>query len=150
MSVGVISKSGFRRARRQQIGTRVTFSGRRVLVVEDDFLVSLTTVDFLESVGCDVVGPAARLAMAVWLARSESLDAALLDINIAGAMVWPVAEELRRRDVPFIFLSAHPRLNEIPIPFATVPRLEKPLEENRLLRQLSAIWDASCGDPIPA
>ena len=110
----------------------VTFAGRRVLVVEDDFL---------ESVGCEVVGPAARLAAAFELAQSESLDAAVLDINIAGDMVWPVAEVLRRRGVPFIFLSAHPRLSEIPIPFAAVPRLEKPLEQDRLLRQLSAIWD---------
>jgi len=119
-------------------------------VVEDEFLVSLTTVDFLESIGCEVVGPAARLAAAFELAQSESLDAAVLDINIAGDMVWPVAEELRRRDVPFIFLSAHPRLSEIPIPFAAVPRLEKPLEQNRLLCQLRAIWDASSGEPISA
>jgi len=129
---------------------RVTFAGRRVLVVEDDFLVSLTTVDFLESIGCEVVGPAARLAAAFELARSESLDAAVLDINIAGDMVWPVAEILRRRGVPFIFLSAHARFSEIPIPFAAVPRLDKPLEQNRLLRQLSAIWDTSCRERISA
>jgi CheY-like chemotaxis protein len=118
------------------------------LVVEDDFLVSLTTVDFLESLGCEVVGPAARLAAAFEVAQSESLDAAVLDINIAGDMVWPVAEVLRRRAIPFIFLSAHPWLSEIPIPFAAVPRLEKPLEQNRLLRQLSAIWGAACDERI--
>ena len=118
----------------------MTFVGRRVLVVEDDFLVSLMTVDFLESIGCEVVGPAARLAAALQLAQSESLDAAVLDINLAGDIVWPVAEVLQRRDVPFIFLSAHPRLSEVPILFAAAPRLEKPLEQNRLLRQLSAIW----------
>jgi len=128
----------------------VTFAGRRVLVVEDEFLISLTTVDFLEGLGCEVVGPAARLAVAFELAQSESLDAAVLDINIAGDMVWLVAEVLRRRGVPFIFLSAHPRLSEIPISFAAVPRLEKPLEQDRLLRQLGAIWDASSGEPISA
>jgi CheY-like chemotaxis protein len=119
----------------------VTFAGRRVLVVEDDFLVSLATVDFLESIGCEVVGPAASLAAAFKLSQSESLNAAVLDINIAGDMVWPVAEELQRRGVPFIFLSAHSRPSEIPIAFAAVPRLDKPLEQIRLLRQLSAIWD---------
>ena len=118
-------------------------------MVEDEFLISLTMVDFLESLGCEVVGPAARLAAAFELAQSESLDAAVLDINIGGDMVWPVAEVLRRRGVPFIFLSAHPRLSEIPILFAAVPRLEKPLEQNRLLRQLSAIWDVPC-EPISA
>ena len=128
----------------------MTFAGRRVLVVEDDFLVSLATVDFLESLGCEVVGPAARLAAAFELAQSESLDAALLDINIAGDMVWPVAEVLRRRAIPFIFLSAHSRLSEVPMLLAAAPRLEKPLEQNRLLRQLSAIWDASPAEPISA
>jgi len=126
----------------------VTFSGRRILVVEDEFLISVTTVDFLESLGCEVVGPAARVAEAFELAKSEALDAALLDINIAGDMVWPVAEVLRRKGVPFILLSAHPRLSEIPALLAAAPRLEKPLEQNHLLRQLSAIWDASIGTPM--
>ena len=126
----------------------MTFAGRRVLVVEDEFLISLTTVEFLESLGCEVVGPAARLAAAFELAQSEALDAAVLDINIAGDMVWPVAEVLRRRGIPFIFLSAHPRLGEFPMPFAAIPHLEKPLEQNRLLRELSAIWGGSCDDPM--
>ena len=126
----------------------MTFVGRRVLVVEDEFLVSLTTIDLLESIGCEIVGPTARLAAAVQLAQSESLDAAVLDINIAGDMVWPVAEELRRRGVPFLFLSTYPQQNVIPVLFASAPRLEKPLEQNRLLRHLSAIWGASYGEPI--
>jgi CheY-like chemotaxis protein len=126
----------------------MTFAGRRVLVVEDEFLVSLMTIDLLESIGCEVVGPATRLAAAVQLAQSESLDAAVLDINIAGDMIWPVAEELRRRGVPFLFLSAYPQLNVIPVLFSIAPHLEKPLEQSRLLRHLSAIWEASCGEPI--
>jgi CheY-like chemotaxis protein len=126
----------------------MAFAGRRVLMVEDEFLVSLTTIDLLESIGCEIVGPATRLAAAVQLAQSESLDAAVLDINIAGDMIWPVAEELRRRGVPFLFLSAYPQLNVIPVLFATALHLEKPLEQSRLLRHLSAIWEASCGEPI--
>ena len=125
------------------------FVGRRILVVEDEFLVSLATIDFLESIGCEIVGPAAGLAAAVHLAQSESLDAAVLDINIAGEMIWPVAAELQHRGVPFLFLSAHTPLMVFPTLFAAAPRLEKPLEHNRLLRHLSAIWGASCGE-IPA
>src|SRR5665213_1154951 len=108
----------------------MTFAGRRVLVVEDEFLVSLTTTDFLEDIGCEVVGPAASLAAAIRLAESEPLDAAVLDINIAGDMIWPVAEELRRRDVPFLFLSEYTQFTAIPVLFAAAPRLEKPLEQN--------------------
>src|SRR5262249_43370888 len=94
------------------------------------------------------VGPAARLAEAVQLAQSEALDAALLDIDIAGDMIWPVAEELQRRGVPFVFLSAYPRLDVVPAAFAAIPRLDKPLETKRLLGYLSAIWESSARDSI--
>lgn len=118
----------------------MTFIGRRVLVVEDEFLVSLVTVDLLHSVGCMVVGPAARIAAALKFAQSESLDAAVLDIDIAGDTIWPVAEELRRRSVPFLFLSAHAHQGLIPATFAAALRLDKPVEKDRLLRGLNALW----------
>ena len=127
----------------------MTFAGRRVLVVEDEFLVSLATIDFLESIGCEIVGPAAHLAAAVQLAQSESFDAAVLDINIAGEMIWPVAAELQCRAVPFLFLTAHPKLNVVPLLFAAAPRLEIPLEQNRLLRHLGAIWGNSADEASP-
>jgi len=120
----------------------MAFEGRRVLVVEDEFLVALTMIDFLEPLGCEVVGPAASLPVALELARSEPLDAAVLDMNIAGAMIWPVARALRRRRVPFVFLSAYCDLEVVSGPFAATPCLEKPLEQSRLLRHLHAIWDA--------
>jgi CheY-like chemotaxis protein len=126
----------------------MTSAGKRVLVVEDDFLVSLTTTDFLESLGCVVVGPANCLAAALQLAQSEPLDAAILDINVAGEMIWPVAEELRRRDVPFLFLSAYHQPHVAPEIFAAIPHLEKPLEHFGLLRHLRAIWGGSCAEPV--
>jgi CheY-like chemotaxis protein len=117
-------------------------AGRRVLVVEDEYLAALTTIDFLQRIGCQVVGPAARLPAALQLARTEALDAAVLDINIAGAMVWPVAEKLLRRGVPYLFLSAYSEQNMIPARFATAPCLAKPLEQDRLFQQLKVMWDA--------
>jgi CheY-like chemotaxis protein len=123
-------------------------AGKRVLVVEDDFLVSLTTTDFLESLGCEVVGPANCLAAALQLAQSEPLNAAILDINIAGEMIWPVAEELQRRDVPFLFLSAYHQPNVAPNIFAAAPHLEKPLERNASLRHLRAIRGGSSAKPV--
>jgi DNA-binding response OmpR family regulator len=121
---------------------------RRVLVVEDDFLVSLTTTDFLEGIGCEVVGPAACIATALQLAQSEALDAAILDINIGGEMIWPVAEELRRRNVPFLFLSAYHHHSVSPDIFTAAPHLEKPLEQFGMLRHLRALWGASPGAPV--
>jgi DNA-binding NarL/FixJ family response regulator len=94
------------------------FSGRRVLVVEDEFLVSLATTDLLESIGCEIVGPAASLATAVQLAQLEALDAAVLDINIAGELIWPAAAELQHRRVPFLFVLRphHPSRQSGPAP----------------------------------
>jgi len=116
------------------------FAGRRILVVEDDFLVSLDTIEVLKDAGCTVVGPAADFATAMHLAQSELLDAAILDVNIAGKLIWPVAEELNRRGVTILILSAYPKQSIAPAAFAAVPRLGKPLERGRLLDQLSALW----------
>jgi CheY-like chemotaxis protein len=117
-----------------------SFAGRRVLVVEDEFLVSLATTDLLESLGCVIVGPAPGLSAALQLAQSEALDAAILDVDLAGKKVWPVAERLQRRSVPFLFLSAHDRLAGAPPIFAAGPHLQKPLEPNRLIGELATMW----------
>jgi CheY-like chemotaxis protein len=118
----------------------MAFTGRRVLVVEDEYLVSLATTDLLESVGCVILGPEARLAKAVRSAESEALDAAVLDIDVAGELVWPVADALLRRSVPFLFLSAYAHQDVVPARFAAVVRLDKPLEKDRLLRCLDTMW----------
>lgn len=129
----------------------MTFDGRRVLVVEDEFLVSLVTTDLLESVGCEIVGPAAHLATAVQLAQSESLDAAVLDIDIAGERIWPVASELQHRGVPFVFLSAFAPKMTLPARFAATLRLDKPLVSHRLLDHLRAIWEVPADEaPKPS
>jgi CheY-like chemotaxis protein len=68
---------------------RATLRGARILVVEDEFLVVTTLVELLEEYGCIVVGPASRVATGVALASVEPIDCALLDLNIAGEMVYP-------------------------------------------------------------
>lgn len=115
---------------------------RRVLLAEDEFLVALTTIDLLESIGWEVVGPTAHLASALRLARSEPLDAAVLDIDVAGEMIWPVAEALRHRGVPFVFLSALSARNAVPPLFADAPHLAKPLEQTCFLHHLHSM----CGN----
>lgn len=101
---------------------------------------SLATTDLLESVGCVIVGPATYLTVALQLARSELLDAAVLDIDIAGEAVWPVAEELQRRNVPFLFLSSRRRQRELSQPFAAAQYAEKPLDRDRVLHALDILW----------
>ena len=80
---------------------------RRVLLVEDEMLVSLLIEDVLVEQRCTVVGPYAHLADALTAARAEALDLAVLDVNITGGRVYPVAEVLEGRGIPFVFLSGY-------------------------------------------
>jgi two-component system, chemotaxis family, sensor kinase Cph1 len=74
--------------------------GRRVLVVEDEFLVAMLIQEMLETAGCLVSSPISRLAEALDAAGREDCDAAVLDVNLAGDRIYPVAEILSRRNVP--------------------------------------------------
>ena len=83
-------------------------SGRRVLVVEDESLVAMLLETILEDMGCTPVGPASSIDEALVLATDgEPLDAALLDVNVAGRQVFPVAEALKERGVPFVFSTGY-------------------------------------------
>jgi len=83
-------------------------TGRRVLVVEDESLVAMLLETILEDMGCDTVGPAANIDDGLALATDdEHLDAALLDVNVAGRHVFPVAEALKARGVPFVFSTGY-------------------------------------------
>jgi len=82
-------------------------AGRRVLVVEDEAVIAMAVEDMLVDLGCEVVGPAGTLVDAMALAEGEGLDAALLDLNINGGRSYVVADELRRRGVPFAFATGY-------------------------------------------
>lgn len=79
----------------------------RVLVVEDEFLISMMIEDVLGDMGCEMVGPESDLAEAMARARDEPLDAAILDVTISDGKVFPVAEILLKRGVPFILASGY-------------------------------------------
>jgi CheY-like chemotaxis protein len=82
-------------------------NGRRVLIVEDEMLVSMLVEDILMDFGCTVVGTAARLKDAIEMAQSSEIDVALLDINLGGNRSFPVADILAERGVPFVFASGY-------------------------------------------
>ena len=111
--------------------------GVKVLVVEDEYLVATLMEDMLESAGCVVAGPIPRLAQALDAASSEACDVAVLDINLAGERVYPVADILARRSVPFVFVTGY-GANTLPPEHAGRPRLCKPF---RMAELLSAISD---------
>ena len=114
-------------------------AGRRILVVEDSPLIAAVLEDMLKDMGCTVVGPTGNMAFAVDLAKAEALDAAIIDLNIRGGKVYPVAEVLRGRDVPFLLASGYAdwTLRE---DFKDRPRLTKPYTadtvEQKLLKLL--------------
>jgi CheY-like chemotaxis protein len=81
--------------------------GKRVLVVEDELLVALLIEDVLNDENCYVIGPITNLSEAISAARTEDVDVALLDVNLRGEKVYPVAEILAQRDIPFLFLSGY-------------------------------------------
>src|SRR6185312_10681802 len=70
-------------------------------------LISIAIEDVLAEQGCIIVGPFSRVPQALFAATNESVDIAILDINVAGIKSFPVADALSRRDIPFIFLSGY-------------------------------------------
>lgn len=81
--------------------------GISVLVVEDESMVAMLLEDMLYDLGCSVVGPAGRIDEALQLLDSKRVGAAILDINIAGDKVFPVADKLLERDIPFVFATGY-------------------------------------------
>ena len=115
--------------------------GIRVLVVEDEFLVATLIEDMLESAGCVVSGPLPRIADALNAVDHESYDAAILDVNLAGDRVDPVADALAQRNVPFMFVTGY-STGALPSGFAERPRLCKPFKMADLLHTLSDLVNA--------
>ena len=112
--------------------------GTRVLVVEDEYLVASLIEDMLESAGCVVSGPISRVADALKAVDRDSYDAAILDVNLAGDRIDPVADALSQRNVPFMFVTGYSN-GSLPAEFAKRPRLCKPLKMEELLGTLSTI-----------
>jgi DNA-binding response OmpR family regulator len=79
----------------------------RVLIVEDETMVSMLIEDMTSDLGAEVVGPAAKFEQAMALALEADFDLAVLDVNLDGLVVYPVADVLRDRGIPFIFLTGY-------------------------------------------
>jgi CheY-like chemotaxis protein len=113
-----------------------TFGGRRILVVEDDYLVVTDLIERLQSMGADVIGPVTSLDKAFErLERLPDIAGAILDLNVAGQMVFPLAEELQRRNVPFIFATGYDD-DAIPPAYAQVQRFAKPASDTEIASAL--------------
>ncbi|SEN79420.1 CheY chemotaxis protein or a CheY-like REC (receiver) domain [Rhodospirillales bacterium URHD0017] len=119
--------------------------GLKVLVVEDNLLLAEVTKLLLEDSGCQVVGPAGWLQRGLELAEQESLDGAILDINLHGEMSFPIAEVLSTRGVPFVFVTGYEGRSIVPMAYRSAPRLDKPVADERLIEVLVATFT---GKPV--
>jgi two-component system, response regulator PdtaR len=109
-----------------------------VLVVEDEILIAMDLELLLRRHGWRVLGPAGTVAEARRLLAGQTPDVALLDFNLRGEPVTPVAEELRARGVPFVLASAYDNRGLTrAAALAEVPNLGKPTDEPRLLAALA-------------
>ncbi len=108
-------------------------NGLRLLVVEDEAMIAMMLEDMLDTFGCVVVDVAGTLSKGLDLAGnlSLSLDGAILDVNLGGETVYPVAERLAARGVPFIFCTGY-GLAGLAANFAHVPTLAKPYMREEL------------------
>jgi CheY-like chemotaxis protein len=113
-------------------------AGLRVLVVEDEMMVSMLIEDMLDDLGCKVVGPASRLDEALALAGEAELDCAVLDVNLGGQSIFPLADFLRAKGAPFAFATGYgdAGLREVD---KGSPVLQKPFRETDLARVLGLL-----------
>lgn len=113
--------------------------GRRILVVEDEYLIADEMRGTLLDAGAQVLGPVPTIgeAMSV-LAAEPGPDGALLDINLGGTTVFDLADALARHAVPIVFATGYDNA-AIPDRFADVPRLEKPVKAHNLLAALGPL-----------
>jgi light-regulated signal transduction histidine kinase (bacteriophytochrome) len=100
--------------------------GLRVLVIEDSFMIVSMLELVFASIGWTLVGPAARIPKALSLIRTESVDAALLDVNLDGEMSWTVAAALQARGIPFILSTGYEVGNLLPQSLKGVKFIRKP------------------------
>ena len=114
--------------------------GRRVLVVEDEALVSLMIEDLLTQAGCIVIGPAATTDSALALIEQEAIDCAVLDVKLLDGPVFPVADTLAARGVPFVFATGY-AAEAIGARYGGVPRIDKVYDNAQLLGAVSVALD---------
>lgn len=115
---------------------------RRGLVVEDEIMVAMYVEDLLTELGYEVVGLATSLDQALPLAREGAFDFAVLDINLAGQVSFPVADVLRERGIPFLFASGYSSkgLNE---EYRSAVRIQKPFLSQDLEQAIAAIGESA-------
>jgi CheY-like chemotaxis protein len=118
--------------------TDVSLSGVRVLVVEDEMMVSMLLEDMLSDIGCTPIGPATRIEPALKLIEQGGFDTVVLDVNLNGEDTYPLADALIARAIPFVFASGY-GAGGLPGKYRSIPSLQKPFRQSDLEQILAAV-----------
>ncbi len=122
-----------------------SLAGRLILLVEDEYVVAIDLAQSLEQLGAVIVGPAGSVEDALALIMAgPPIDAALLDVNLGSERVYPVADVLQARGVPYVFTTSYGNWI-IPTPHSSAPWCEKPVNIAHLVRILSSLPTAAKG-----
>ncbi|MEE7448667.1 response regulator [Methylobacterium radiotolerans] len=113
--------------------------GRRILIVEDEYLIAMQVKRWLLAAGAEVVGPVPSVARALDLIENGDVDAAVLDVNLGnGDTVYPVADKLSALGVPYLFATGDVKFSGADT-YRQRPRLEKPFSEAELLQAMGKL-----------
>jgi len=112
-------------------------AGKRILVVEDEHLISMLVKEMLSELGVGVIGPVNTLAEGFVAVQDELLDGAILDLNLRGQHTYPLAEVLKGKGVPFVFMTGYDS-ETIDSTYSHVPILQKPIEFDELRHTLAS------------
>ena len=119
-------------------GTASPRTGRRILVVEDEFLIRMLLEDMLTDLGYQLVGVAGRVEEATELAKTKDFDLAILDVNLDGHDVYPVAELIGKRGLPYMFVTGYGGRG-LPDQYRDRPTLQKPFQLDELKKMLGQL-----------
>jgi PAS domain S-box-containing protein len=128
----------------RQEADQSSLKGKRILIIEDEPLISMDLEANLTRAGCDIVGPASTLDQAKLLVEKADFDAALVDANLAGRPVDELASALTRRNIPFAFVTGYGR-EALPAAFGAGIVLDKPFTQEQLLTMVGQLFDRGAG-----
>jgi CheY-like chemotaxis protein len=135
-SAPVHNPDGDSKTQRDMSGTHL--DGLNILVVEDESIVSFMIEEMLLEMGCAEVWHAGAVPKALALLETRKPDRAILDVNLAGMLVYPVAERLAQLRVPFFFCTGYGRKGIAP-EWSDKPVIQKPFDQDTLEQAVKAL-----------
>ena len=116
-------------------------AGASVFLVEDEVMIRMMVADMLEELGHSIAGEAGEIGHAIKLAQSTEFELAILDVNVNGHMITPVAELIKARNLPFIFATGYAA--GVPAEYRDQPTLQKPFLIEKLEEMIHRTLDVS-------